>query len=342
MKKSNVTIGAIAKEAGVGIGTVDRVLHNRGRVSEETRIKVQEIIDRLNYSPNRAAQILAKREACHIAVIYHCKETDYWNEVKIGIDKAEKEFSQYGIIIKRYILPEIDVDRQVEILDELIKGKCDGIALVPYYSQKVTDAINRAIEKGIPVVTFNNDEKCNRTCFVGQDLYQSGRTAGRIMAMAASPKGRVAALVPTVATMSALEQRLEGFFEVLKEYRKDIYFIGCKNISQDSEVTYKVSKELVKKDKVDAIYVSNVYVEIVANAIKDLGMSDQILIIGHDLTKGISKHLKEGTINVTIGQEPRVQGYKPIKILCDILLFNKWPEKDKYLTRIEIFVDENI
>ena len=65
-----VTINDVAEAAGVGKGTVDRVLHNRGRVSEETRKRVLKCIEELGYKPNTAARMLAKRRIYKIAVIY--------------------------------------------------------------------------------------------------------------------------------------------------------------------------------------------------------------------------------------------------------------------------------
>ena len=52
---SNIRIVDIAKMAGVSVGTVDRVIHNRGRVSEENRKKVQNILEMVHYKQHRMA-----------------------------------------------------------------------------------------------------------------------------------------------------------------------------------------------------------------------------------------------------------------------------------------------
>ena len=62
---SNIRIVDIAKMAGVSVGTVDRVIHNRGRVSEENRKKVQTILEMVHYQPNLMARSLAsKKQFC--------------------------------------------------------------------------------------------------------------------------------------------------------------------------------------------------------------------------------------------------------------------------------------
>lgn len=70
---SNIRIVDIAKMAGVSVGTVDRVIHNRGRVSEENRKKVQAILEMVHYQPNLMARSLASKNSiicCHYSVFY--------------------------------------------------------------------------------------------------------------------------------------------------------------------------------------------------------------------------------------------------------------------------------
>ena len=62
---SNIRIVDIAKMAGVSVGTVDRVIHNRGRVSEENRKKVQTILEMVHYQPNLMARSLASKKQYH-------------------------------------------------------------------------------------------------------------------------------------------------------------------------------------------------------------------------------------------------------------------------------------
>lgn len=67
---SNIRIVDIAKMAGVSVGTVDRVIHNRGRVSEENRKKVQAILEMVHYQPNLMARSLASKKQYHFVAHY--------------------------------------------------------------------------------------------------------------------------------------------------------------------------------------------------------------------------------------------------------------------------------
>ena len=336
-----VTINDIAKAAGVGKGTVDRVLHNRGRVSEETKKKVQKCIKEMGYKPNKAARMLAKTRRYRIAVIYHNKEEEFWKQIECGIDKAEEEYKQLGVTIKRFVLSQINVEEQEKLIFQIIEEKYDGLAIVPYYSKKTLEAINKAVSSGITVVTFNNDEKCNRLCYVGQDLLQSGKTAGKLMSMIAKPHSRYIVVLPVIESMTALYGRYEGFKEIIEKRRPDMKLLGIYNFKQDGSQAYRRIRNLIETDEIDAVYASNVIVEDVARAVFDSGKSDSILIVGHDLTKPIQKYIETGVIDASIGQEPEKQGYEAINRLCKKLIMDEDISQDVY-TKIEIALAENL
>lgn len=67
---SNIRIVDIAKMAGVSVGTVDRVIHNRGRVSEENKKKVQAILEMVHYQPNLMARSLASKKQYHLLLSF--------------------------------------------------------------------------------------------------------------------------------------------------------------------------------------------------------------------------------------------------------------------------------
>ncbi|MFT5641401.1 MAG: LacI family transcriptional regulator, partial [Cyclobacteriaceae bacterium] len=74
---AKITIKQIAEKAGVSVGTVDRVLHNRGEVAKETREKVLKIAKEGNYSTNVFARSLKLNQSLRIAVILP-DDNEYW------------------------------------------------------------------------------------------------------------------------------------------------------------------------------------------------------------------------------------------------------------------------
>ena len=68
-----MTISEIAKKANVSIGTVDRVIHNRGRVSKETEQLVKKIIAESNFEPNQYAKSLKLNKRFYLLQSKPCR-----------------------------------------------------------------------------------------------------------------------------------------------------------------------------------------------------------------------------------------------------------------------------
>ena len=100
MKNQNtkIRIKDIATMAGVSEGTVDRVLHERGEVSEKSREAVQKVLDEINYSPNLLARSLASKKHYQFACLIPMhKATDYWESVEKGFSQAAIDYLHYNI-----------------------------------------------------------------------------------------------------------------------------------------------------------------------------------------------------------------------------------------------------
>ena len=338
-----VTIEDIAKAAGVGKGTVDRVLHNRGRVSEETRERVLRCIKELDYKPNKAARMLAKKRNYRIAVTFHNEAKEFWDQIQKGVDQAAEEYKPLGVLIDYYILPKISVERQLEVIEHVVKSQYDGLAIVPYDSPEIAQSLNNAIAKGIEVVTFNNREQNVNSCYIGNDGRQSGRTAGKMLSMIAGKNSRYAIISAHNKRMAQIDERSEGLQEIIKETRKDMALIEVFTFFEDHKEVYQKVKDILQTryEEIDAVYVTSAIAGTVAKAVEDSGIPKKILFIGHDLTETIISYMKKGIIDISIDQEPERQGYRAVAKICEKLLSGEMIEKDEY-TRISVVVKENI
>ncbi|MEC9490197.1 MAG: LacI family DNA-binding transcriptional regulator [Halanaerobiales bacterium] len=126
MAKDKVNIYDVAEKAGVGIGTVSRVLNNSSKVKDETRDKVLKVMKELNYRPNKVAQNLASQKANAVGVIVPTFIDHFFVEVLKGIQDALEE-ERIDLILYK-----IDKDQQMmdKILDIVHSKKVDGIAAV--------------------------------------------------------------------------------------------------------------------------------------------------------------------------------------------------------------------
>ena len=96
-----VTIKDLAESTGVSRGTVDRVLHNRGRVAPEVKELVLAKAKQLGYQPNRAGKMLAARKQPHkIGVILPSEGNPFFADVIRGMNDADEEYEEFGFSIE--------------------------------------------------------------------------------------------------------------------------------------------------------------------------------------------------------------------------------------------------
>ena len=334
------TIIDIAKDAGVGKSTVYRVIHNNGYVSEEKRARIEESIRRLQYEPNLAARMLAKSRSRRIAVIFQNAEKSFWDEVEQGINEAADEFSVMGVSVEKFVLPHFDAEEMARVIRECTDQGFSGIAVVPAASDVVKDAIAYASDHGVKVIIFNNREQCKAVCYVGDDTLQSGRTAGKLMSMMARRNARYVIVLPVGLQLFEVNERFSGFCEVIKSRRPDMQLVSVIDANMDYSIGYTKMRDLLKKEKIDAVYAVNIIIEQAAKAVEEAGLQDEIRMIGHDLTPEIREYLRRGVIDISIGQEARRQGYLAVERLCRLLLADQEITGDIF-TRIEIVISEN-
>ena len=146
------------------------------------------------------------------AVMPKSLDIPVFNYAKVG---AEREAARLGNVDVIWRAPEnADQLRQKEILESFITQRVDGIAISCLNGDFLTDTINRAMDAGIPVVTWDSDApKSKRIAFYGVDDYDSARILGEETIKLLGGKGKVAII--TSAGAVNLERRTQGVREVL-------------------------------------------------------------------------------------------------------------------------------
>ncbi|MDL2249299.1 LacI family DNA-binding transcriptional regulator [Lachnospiraceae bacterium OttesenSCG-928-J05] len=336
-----VTSQQIADAAGVSRATVDRALKNRGRVKPEVAERIKQIAKEMGYHPNQAARSLAlSKNPIRVGVILSSMQTPFMDVVLKGVRDAQKEVEKRGVSVEIHSIPGKDVDRTIELMDELKEKKVGGIALVPTDDERVREKIDQlAEEDGIPVVTLNADvSKSKRICFVGQNNERAGETAAGLMAECLPSNGRIC-VIGGRELNPAISSRTVGFINQLEKIRPDIellktFYVENENNSEESE---KIALQMLAEyPKLDGVYVSSPAILGVCKAFQKKGVEQRIKLISHDLLKENLQYLEDGTLNFLIGQEGYMQGYEPVMVLYKLLVEEIEPENTYEYTSIII------
>ena len=172
-----VRIKDIARLAQVSPGTVDRVIHDRGEVSEKTRKKVDKILQELDYKPDILARTLASKKTWLFAVLMpvSVNGNDFWHAPNVGIDRASSEINPFGIIIRRFYFDQFDKESFLAQSEALQNEAPDAVLFAPIFPAESMDFVNKCTNAGIQVALFNsNIDELVKVCYIGQNALQSG------------------------------------------------------------------------------------------------------------------------------------------------------------------------
>lgn len=318
----SVTIKEIAEYTGTSRGTVDKVIHDRPGVKPETRQKIQEAIEALNYQPNIIGKALVlKNNPIKIGIIVSPDYNYYIQQVMLGIHGAEQEYAPFGIKVDVHILHSLTAEEELILLNKLESDDYAGIGVFPFDDIRIRDKLNALSDSGIAIVTFNSQvDDLRQLCFIGQDHYQAGRAAGSLIQRIITPTDSVAVLISSM-NISCHEQRLKGFSDKLTENSPQIRIVDVMEEYDDDQKSYDCTLDLCRRyPELSAIYITSGGSVGVCKALKELHMEEKIKVISHDMSPQALPYLKTGLIAFSIEQNGYDQGYQVVKVLFEYLI----------------------
>lgn len=339
-----ITINEIAEYAQVSRGTVDRVLHNRTGVKQETRDRILKAITELDYSPNFIGRaLILNNSQMKIGIIVTPDYNYYIQQVMLGINAAKAEYAPFGITVDVRILKTLTVEEELQVLDDLEREGCDGISIFPFDDERIKQRINQLNDRGIAIVTFNSViDGIAGICFVGQDNYRAGRTAGSLTRRIIREDGTVAVLISSM-NISCHEQRLGGFRDKLKECAPNLKIVNVLEEYDSDELSYECTMRLCREHpELDAIYITSGGSVGVCRAIRELRREDHLRVISHDMSPQALPYLEAGLISFSLEQDGYEQGYQLVKVLFEYLVKDQPPEQANILTPLKIITEELI
>ena len=175
---TTVRIVDIARMAGVSVATVDRVIHNRGKVSEENLARINEVLRRVDYRPNLIARSLASgRRYTLCAVMPRFAPGEYWADFEAGIARAEAEAVRYNVTVRRFCFDQYDRSSFESLLETLRREEFDGAVIATLFAEMVEPFTRELDARGVPYVFVDSDiPACNRLAYFGTSSFDAGRS----------------------------------------------------------------------------------------------------------------------------------------------------------------------
>lgn len=249
-----------------------------------------------------------EREKLRFLFITTCVEEGFFRPVKKGMDDAAREMGVEATFTGTH---GVDVPRQAAMVRQAVKDGYDGVALNLIDPEGFDEVVQEAVDAGVPVVAFNVDDHAThnaRLSAVCQDLYEAGKTLGR-KSLEFIPSGSKILMTMHAEGVSALEDRLHGAQEVLKEKGITWEVVITGNLV---EASAKVILEALAANPEIKHVLCTGQADTEGAALAIERRFNGYAAAGFDLSPGILKAVKAGHVRFTIDQQPYVQGYYPV------------------------------
>jgi len=226
-----------------------------------------------------------------------------------------------------------------ETVQKIMEFDCDGLLFAPIFYADSVQFLKEYEKKNIPIVMIDsNISEENEHAYVGQDAFQSGYLAGRLISFAVKNERQILIFKITreIESTSVYQQRIKGFYSYFEDHNELTHFKFSEVTLKDSGID-QLSLEMFSG--VNSVFVPNSRAYIVAEFLNKNNIKG-VRIIGFDLLKENIEYLNKGVIDFLINQRPEEQGYLGINYLYKKLVLQEETEKTHYIP-LEIILKEN-
>lgn len=339
---SRPTVIDIAKEAGVSLATVDRVMNARPGVREKTVMRVNAAIDRLGYVRDVAAANLARRRPWRVAYVLPDSPNAFLTALRAAIEAAAEHAAHDRAEVNTVTVPALDSTAYARVLDTLLDEGIDGLAIMAPETPQVRDAIRRVTAAGVPTVALVADQPHSaRDRFVGIDNVRAGRTAAMLIGrFVGKQRARVLVLAGSMMLRDQMERRL-GFDAVMREAFPAFDILPTVEGRDDPEALARLlPASLAAQGPVDAIYSVGAGNRGLIQVLRGMGAPRPVTVV-HELTPQVRAALEDGTLDAVITQDVGHVARSALRVLrarAERLPIDPGQEQ----IRIEILIRENL
>lgn len=263
---------------------------------------------------------------------------EYWKSQITGIEKAAIEFGKFGVVLD-YFFYDFNEASFKKTVEKVLDFDCNGLLFAPIFYEESVRFLNEYEKKNIPVVMIDSNISSNdQHAYVGQDAFQSGYLAGRLISFAVNTERQVLIFKITreIESTSVYLQRIDGFYSFFKGHNELTNFKFSEVTIKDTGID-QLSLEMFSG--INSVFVPNSRAYIVARFLERNNIKG-VRIIGYDLLKENIEYLNKGIIDFLINQRPEEQGYMGVNYLYKKLVLQETVENTNYIP-LEIILKEN-
>lgn len=298
------TVVDIAREAGVSLATVDRVLNDRPGVRAPTIARVREAVRRLGYVRDLAAAELARQRSYRLVFALPERAGQVQQALRAAVAEAAPP-ADGRTVIESVRYPADDPHALVAALSALAARGVDGLALHAPETPHVRDAIRALRRAGVAVAALVSDlPNTARDRFVGVDSVAAGRTAGVLMGRFLGPDGGAVAVAASSLLLRENVERRLGFDAVLAaQFPRVRALPTVEGWDDPGRIMRALGRQMETCPDLAGVYCMGAEAGAVLEALDRLGLDGRLTVIAHELTPRTRAALASGQLVAVIAQD---------------------------------------
>ncbi|KQT12696.1 MULTISPECIES: LacI family DNA-binding transcriptional regulator [unclassified Bradyrhizobium] len=320
-----LTLKDIAREAGVSLATVDRVLHNRPGVRPDTVRRVKEAIARNSFQPHVAAAELARGRARRFAFVMPSGPNPFMQQIEAYLGEMAAWLSARRLKVEM-VATDVFEPAALAASLEALSGDYDGVAVVALDHPSVRAAINDLVDAGTKVVTLVSDVPSSRRHhYVGIDNIAAGRTAGALIGRLVGQRSGKVAIVAGSQGLRDHAERIFGFNQVMATEFPDLSVLPVlEGRDEDERSEQMLARLFGGHADIVGLYNVGAGTQGVAKALNDKALNDKalsetgrdkVVFVGHDVTALTRRLLLQGLMDAAISQNPGHEARAAVRVL---------------------------
>ena len=315
-KTVDISIKDIAREAGVAISTVSNVINNSRFVTSETKERVIQAIEKLDYRPNIIARGLRIHSTNTVAVIVPDISSSFFSQVINGIEEVARK-RNYTLILG---CTSFDYKEEKRITNVLLNSFIDGFIFFSGFDNY--EFIKKIYDKNVPVVALDKDLGDSEIPTVVIDNFAAVEASVDYLCKFGHKK--IGYISFTYDKQTTVRKRFEGYLSGLKknnlEYDPDLVLISPEMRLHETTFTYETVKNFLKKGKIPTAFltVADVFAFGLIRALKDEGFKvpEDVSVMGFD---NILFSQFTDPLLTTVKQPKNLMGNIAMNLLLDLI-----------------------
>ena len=249
-----------------------------------------------------------------VALVLKTLNNPFFIDMQRGAEAAAKTLNVDLVV--QAAEREVDVERQMQIIENLIQAKVSALAVTPSGSREVVPAIGKANAAGIPVVIVDTrldakaaaDAGVKTAAFIGSDNFRGGQLIGEYLVKASQGNAKVA-ILEGIPGHETGDSRVRGFRDAVGN-SPAISIVASQTANWERDQGFTVFQNLLQAHReIDTVFACSDLMALGAvEAIAAAGRTGKVRVLGFDALPDARRALMAGTMDATVAQFPDEMG----------------------------------